>query len=332
MLFHDDTLERCTGVHGFIPDMTLAELQQLNYITEISQPSRYGVVTFTYDKPRPIALLEDVLKMFAAYGGRKVIDVEIKASRPMWSRRHWGTAVAQLLKKYNAADWVVVTSFDFIMLYYAAREYPQLRTGFAYDDDIAVGLDECAREWFEKVPTIRDGRLEPPAGIKNGGGLLRWLMEANVIGWAFNCSAAIFEWTVLDSDTVEKFRHRDYAVGTYTIFALDKSFSHFDLTDSETHILIRNLLAQRVDWIETDEPAKLLALIKQVEQETLSSAVAESAAGSNAAPAIAANGHADSSETPAGHSAAAPEESSKQPASSDDIAAATDGDTETALD
>ncbi len=55
------------------------------------------------------------------------LNIEMKAYAPKWSRRHTGTEVARVVRKTASEDSVVVTSFDFFMLYHPEKEYRIVR-------------------------------------------------------------------------------------------------------------------------------------------------------------------------------------------------------------
>jgi hypothetical protein len=47
------------------------------------------------------------------------------------------------------------------------------------------------------------------------------------------------------------------AVGTYCLYPYDVKYVERPLTEAEEYRLVENLVARKVDWIETDDPEKL---------------------------------------------------------------------------
>ncbi len=107
VLFHDDTLERMTGKLGSVSDYTYAELQTFLV-------SKNGLLDI-------IPTLEDFLKYF--HFRPITIAVELKQC---------GTAqrVADILRKYNITEKIVVTSFLFEELVDFCSYAPEFKTGF----------------------------------------------------------------------------------------------------------------------------------------------------------------------------------------------------------
>lgn len=82
VIFHDEDTERLTGVKGNITDMTWDEISKLRISRRIDMG---GGKIVEYEKEERIPLLEEVLDEF---GGKFLMDVEMKAYAPKWSRRH----------------------------------------------------------------------------------------------------------------------------------------------------------------------------------------------------------------------------------------------------
>lgn len=112
VVIHDITLQRTTGVTGFVKDFTAAQLQKLD------AGSWFG----SQFKEETIPLLKDVLNLLR---GRCHINIEIK-NLPF---RHEGieAAVVDLLKATNIPpEEVIISSFDHICLQKLATLQPRL--------------------------------------------------------------------------------------------------------------------------------------------------------------------------------------------------------------
>ncbi len=250
IVFHDEDTERLTGVKGDITKMTLDQVRELSV------------------KGESIPTLEDVLTAFA---DKLLINVELKAFRPEWERRHTGTEAAKIIRKCGVSERIVVTSFDPFMLWYLEREYPGLQSGFAYDDDMAIDLDA----WFKKLSQqeiIDDvvsfvSRFEQiSGGISSavnwltgwftGERFITFITEMNVIGRLINSTVVDVEHTLIDNDTIQKFHEKQMAIGAYTFFSTDPGYVN-KLSEAEQIYRIRELADMKVDWIETDDPGQV---------------------------------------------------------------------------
>lgn len=247
VLFHDERTERLTGVRGDITAMTWDEVARLRIGRTIDAGGR----RMSYPDEQPIPLLEEVLDEF---GGRLLFNIEMKAYGPDWRRRHAGTEVARVVRKSGAEHSVVVTSFDFFMLYYLERECPGLHSGFAYDDGM---LEGNVGEWMRRIPEIRT-ELSADAGNQNDISFLNWLAEANAVGRLIGSTVVSIEHTLIDSDTVDKFRARQMLVGAYTLFPLDSRFTRGP--ERSPREVAQRMADARVDWVETDDPERLMEI------------------------------------------------------------------------
>lgn len=258
VLFHDESLERLTGdTSGLsIADMTYDQVSKLRILKRLDATGNGGFQEFESDQPIP--LLEDVLYKFTDLK----IEVEMKAYRPRWERRHWGREVAKVIRKCDAADRVIVASYDFFMLNELEKEYPGLHSGFAYDDGMSDSLAVAADQWFTKE------EIGKPFEARDSKGFVRWLAEEDLVGRAVGATIVGIEWTVFDANTVEKFHNRGYAVGAYVFYPYDVTFVQQQLTEEEEERVIRRLVKQGVDWMETDDPEKLMKLLKKIESES----------------------------------------------------------------
>ncbi len=226
VVFHDEDTERLTGVKGNICDMTWEEVSKLRVQKTIDATGQGDMIN--YADAQPIPLLEEVLERFSK---DLLINIELKAYKPMWSRRRLGRHTARVIRKTGTIDRVICTSFDFFMLRDLEKEYAGIHSGFAYDDGMSESLGE-ANDWFERSPEISGDRLDVNAAREQGG-FMRWVLEANLVGKAVGSTVVDCEYTTLDNDSIEKFHAKDMAVGTYCLNPYDVRLVKRPLTEAE---------------------------------------------------------------------------------------------------
>lgn len=230
VLFHDENLKRVTGVDKSIYDMEWVDLKQLTVRREIEVDGGMRI----YEKEERIPLLSDVLEEIR--GKDVFMDIEMKTPLPDWSKRKTGTEVAKLIRKQAVENQVIVSSFNFFMLYCLEKEFPQLGSGFAYDDNMPLG-----------------------------NRILNWVMERNLVGRFVHSDLAVVEHTLIDEDTIEKYHAKKMRVGTYTLFPLTPEGRESE-RESVYEAEVSRLKRLAVDWIETDDPQKVFKLIHQDER------------------------------------------------------------------
>ena len=263
VLFHDSDMGRLTGGAAKgkdIADLTYAEIQQYKIPKNLDATGTGKLVEFECGDQN-IPTLEEALVSFPDLK----FNVEMKAYSPKFSRRHWGEEVAKVIRKCGAAGQVIVTSFDFFMLKELEKEYPGLQSGWAYDDGMASSLKDASEQWFQEQDPNDDGDIETFEPTVNGKGFIRWLMESDKVGRAVGATVVDLAWTVIDKDTIEKFHKRGQAVGVYCFHPYDVSFVQTPLSEEEEERVIRRLVKEGCDWVETDDPEKMMALLDKIE-------------------------------------------------------------------
>ncbi len=148
VLFHDDTLERVTGVHDTVADYTYAELRDI-YVKE------HGL----FDR---IPTLEDFLDRFAFRDITIALELKVEGLE---------RDVYELIKRYGAIDKVVVTSFNLDYLVAFKQHAPEVRLGYLTvrcDGEVVRELTELG--FFEICPK---GELVTPELVRewHGAGL-----------------------------------------------------------------------------------------------------------------------------------------------------------------
>ncbi len=250
--FHDDDTMRLTGEPGSIAERSFDEVSRLRVQRRVFMGhGADGQCWINYPRARRIPLLAEVLDEFK---DKLAINIEMKPSSPNWSRRQDGATVARVIRDAGAEDSVIVTSFDFFKLAALEHEHPSLHSGFAYDD----GLFDGVINWMQWVPGLR-AHLSLPEGVRSSGALIGNLLEANAVGHWVGSSVCAAEHTLLQHTTVETLRGRSIAaVGTYTLFPLDTRTVKAAAAHAQDEGEIERLIALGVDWIETDDPERVL--------------------------------------------------------------------------
>jgi len=218
VLFHDENLERLTGVNKSIYETTWADLQSLNILKNIEVDGGLR----HYEMEEKIPLLSEVLEELK--GKDFFVDIEIKAYRPRWSKRKTGKEVAKIVREVGMENQVVCSSFDFFMLYSLEKEHRHLHSGFAYDDDIPLSQK-----------------------------MVNWVMERNLVGRFIHSNLVVAEHTLIDEDSIKKYHKKGMSVGTYTLFPLTPNDNEDEKSEFFTGE-VRRLSSLGVDWIETDNP------------------------------------------------------------------------------
>ena len=86
---------------------------------------------------------------------------------------------------------------------------------------------------------------------------MQWLMEKNAIGRFIHSNCSLVEHTLIDDDSITKFRNRGMGIGAYTLFPLATDDKHEDYHSSE----VKRLMKLKIDWITTDHPDKVHEIV-----------------------------------------------------------------------
>ena len=127
VVIHDYTVDRTTNGTGRVADLTLEQLRALDAGSHFS-PRFAG---------ERVPTLEEVLNEF---GGRVIIDIEIKYEGPSERAHEIANAVVDLVEKKNLVNKVFVTAFNPYVLEAVKKRNPALIRGQLYgtfeDSDI----------------------------------------------------------------------------------------------------------------------------------------------------------------------------------------------------
>lgn len=257
VVIHDSNLFRLTGSARDVRDVTWDQLSRLRIRREL--PMGIDVdrnpVIVRYEREERIPLLEDVLAEIPL-----PINVELKVDVMRWWDTSVGAVAAPVLEAAGATGRVIVTSFDIRKLRAAARLARALPVGFCFDDSLL----DFAGPLLERVPQLR-ARLALPTDSHIGTTarrLLNRLLEAHVPGRLFGMRVVGAEHTLIGAETVRRLRAQNIAIGTHTLFPMGsttgKPIAPSAMTEAEVH----RLVALGVDWIETDDPERVLTILR----------------------------------------------------------------------
>lgn len=237
VVLHDHDVERTTGARGLVGELTWDRLSRLRVRRELPMgiDATGRPVTVRYQRDEPIALLAEVL---AELAGKVAINIELKLGMPRWWQLEVAEVVAGEIAAAGVTDQVIVTSFDPRKLRAARRFHRALAVGFAFDD----------------------GMLDV-VGPARGRRLLSRVLAADLVGRILGTRLVGAEHTLVDADVVARLHRHGVAIGAYTLFPIGsttgKPIAASAITDAEA----KRLLELGVDWIETDDPERLLALV-----------------------------------------------------------------------
>lgn len=118
VVIHDFSLDKTTTGHGLVASKTYSELEALDA----------GVHKGPEFAGEPIPTLEEVFRLLA---GKIAMNIEVKADAEGIE-----DAVAALIDQYGVNDWVIVSSFNPLILQRFAARYPRIPLGFLYDESM----------------------------------------------------------------------------------------------------------------------------------------------------------------------------------------------------
>ena len=147
VVFHDETVDRVTGGHGFIADMTLAEVKRLR----VCRPFP--------DQPEEIPTLEEVFALLKSRGLR--CNAELKNSFLPYPGME--AEVLDLASKMGMTDAMLYSSFQHHSMARVKQLDPAARTGLLYaatlvrpwDYAKSIGADALHPE-FTEILQIRE--------------------------------------------------------------------------------------------------------------------------------------------------------------------------------
>lgn len=258
VVLHDAHLRRLTGSPRHVWQLTWDELSKLRIRRELSMGvDVHGQPTIAhYEREERIPLLAEVL---AEVAGKLAINIELKLNVLGWWQTEIARITAEEIRKAGAEDKVILTSFDPRKLRAVLAAYPRLATGFCFDDSML----DFAAPFLERVPHLR-AKLSLPADghiRTNARRLLNRILETNLVGRLLGTRVVGAEHTIVGSRTVTRLHAQGIAIGTHTLFPLGSTTGKPISPSAVTAQEVERLVALGVDWIESDDPERLLAMI-----------------------------------------------------------------------
>jgi len=258
VVLHDGHLGRLTGDRHYVWQLTWDELSKLRIKRELPMGvDVHGHRTLArYETEEPIPLLAEVLSEVA---GRAAINVELKLNTRDWWSTEVARVTADVVANANAEDSVILTSFDPRKLRAASAAHPRLATGFCFDDSM---LDWSA-PFLDRLPHVR-AKLSLPADghiRTTARALLNRILESNLVGKILGSRLVGAEHTIVGSQTVKRLHELGIAIGTHTLFPLGSTTGKPISPSAMTAAEVERLVDCGVDWIETDDPVRLQALV-----------------------------------------------------------------------
>ncbi len=258
IVFHDENAERLTGVNKRIDEMDWEEVKELRIQKQIDMGDGN---CYEYDSEKPIPLLEQVLE---ACGDKLAINIELKANEIDKKKWKIGRKVGELVEKLKLTDSVIVTSFDFGMLRKLEKASSEVHSGFAYSEGM-VDLIATSLKSHIKIKNKFLGKLlkKPLERAADAGArqLLKVICQSNLIGVVTNSSVTGIAQTLINEKIVSRFHEQNMLVGAFTLYPLDTR----EITDPtlDQDEVLKRLVEAKVDWIETDDPVKLMEKLNQ---------------------------------------------------------------------
>ncbi len=257
--FHDASLARLTGVPRPVLDLTWDQLSRLRIRRHIDMGiDAHGARVFAdYDREERIALFEEVLD---EVGDDVAINVELKLDDlrwPLWWRTEIADAAAEIVAQAGAIDRVIFTSFDPRKLLAATRVLPDAAVGFCWDETML----NFASPLLQRLPAFSDHEPGDRQYHANSRRFLNRLVEANVAGRLLGTRVVGVEHTLVGRDTVRRLHDRGVAIGTHVLLPLGSTTGKRIAPAAMEAREIERLAGLGVDWIETDDPERVLELI-----------------------------------------------------------------------
>lgn len=257
VVVHDDELDRLTGSPGRVRALTWDELsrRRIQRVLPMGIDAHGGEVVVRYARAEPIPRLAEVL---AELPPHVAINVELKLDLASWWQIDVGAVVARVIAEAGAGERVIVTSFDPRKLRAAGRAGPGLALGFCFDD----GMLDFARHVLDRLPRLpADYGHDDARPGHNRRHVLRHILGADLIGRLIATRVVGAEHTLIGGATVERLHRLGLAIGTHTLFPMGSTTGKRIAASASTAAEVHRVAALGVDWIETDDPEKVMGLI-----------------------------------------------------------------------
>jgi hypothetical protein len=112
------------------------------------------------------------------------------------------------------------------------------------------------------LPAFRGGvEANPELPGHNRRHLLGRVLEADVVGRLLRTRVVGAEHTLIGADTVRRLHARGVAVGTHTLFPIGSTTGKPIARSSASEQEVERLVQLGVDWIESDDPERVMTLV-----------------------------------------------------------------------
>ncbi|XP_065070708.1 uncharacterized protein LOC135695518 [Rhopilema esculentum] len=265
--FHDDNAERLTGVNRNIHDMNAAEIQQLRYKTTIA----YGAQTYTYDKPRKIPFLHEVL--IWAKNTNLLVYIEMKPATlihttPEDLQRATELAghVAYLVNHFQMQKQVLINSFDITKSLVVKN----------IDNKLVIGNSYTPAYWYQppQVYAALKASLQQLPGLQTcladipttDNRFVDFFYQSGTVEKAMNATFVDIDQVMFNDPTyggidqtvktLKKNYGKKVVIGAYTIYDMHLSGAQIEAVEGRYKMLLR----QGVHIFYTDDIVKLRCL------------------------------------------------------------------------
>ena len=97
--------------------------------------------------------------------------------------------------------------------------------------------------------------------MRNARLMLNRLLESHVVGRLLGMRLVGADHTLIGPDTVASLHRRGVAVGTHTLFPIGSTTGKLLAPSASTREEVARLVELGVDWIESDDPEKLMGVV-----------------------------------------------------------------------
>ena len=256
VVFHDSDVSRMTGRPGVVAQLTWDQISKLRLRRDVPMgiDATGKQVVARYEREERIPLLAEVLSEISS---KLAVNVELKLDMARWWQVDVAAVTAKLIDDLGVQDRVMVTSFDPRKLVAAGRASRRLALAYCFDDGMLNFLGPII-DRVQRAAHTEPGDHRPFAAARR---LLSRVVESNWVGRFLRTHAIGAEHTLVTKATVDGLHAQGVPIGTHTIFPIGSTTGKAIPATSSARAEVERLCEIGVDWIETDDPERLQALI-----------------------------------------------------------------------
>lgn len=259
VVFHDSDVSRMTGRPGVVAHLTWDQVARLRLRRDVPMgidPHGAQVIAH-YDREERIPLLAEVL---AEVAPKAAVNIELKLDMARWWQVDVAAATAKVVDELGVEDRVMVTSFDPRKLLAAGRASSKLALGFCFDD----GMFNFVGPLLDRIQRAASAEPGDSRPFHNARRLLSRVVQSNLVGRLLRTHAIGAEHTLVSKATVDGLHAQGVPIGTHTIFPMGSTTGKAIPVTSSSRAEVERLCEIGVDWIESDDPERLLATIAAI--------------------------------------------------------------------